>query len=402
MMALSEPTLREPVYEFDYVNDETLKHGVHEGYWKLKEAAPPIFWTPANGGHWVLNSGDAVNEVLLNPDAFTSRYVTIPATTYTPVVIPVTSDPPEHGPYRKLLRPFFEPAAIKKLESKIVEWTNLLIDRIIADKRCEFVDAMSSRLPVSIFMELMGLPLEKFEVFRELVVRYFNAIIDMDERARAADEINGYLEDLVAARRSDPQDDLITKLLDAKLKQPDGEERHLDQDELMSIAFTMFVAGLDTVANGLSFGMHYLASDEALRQRILDNPECIKNLPDELLRRFTVVNTRRYANYDVDVQGVTIRKGDAILIPTMMVGWEEKLNASPHDVSVDRGVPRHGGYGNGIHVCLGMHLARLELRIFYRIWFERIGHFTLADPDAVLEMRAGTVMALKRLELQWE
>ncbi len=401
MQVTDSQAVREPVYAFDYVSDDTFSKSVHDGYWTLKQSAPPLFWTPANGGHWVANSGDAVNEILLNPDGFTSRFVTIPATTYTPVVIPVTSDPPEHGRYRKLLRPFFEPAAIRPLEAKIVEWTNHLIDRIIAEKRCEFVDAISARLPVSIFMELMGLPMEKFEVFREVVVRYFNSIIDMEARAQAADEINGYLADLIEVRRADPRDDLISKILAATLDDENGP-RPLDEDELKSIAFTMFVAGLDTVANGLSFGMLHLAKDAPLRQRILDDPGCIKTLPDELLRRYTVVNTRRYANYDIDVLGVSIRKGDAVLIPTMMPGWEEARNTCPHDVSVDRGVPRHGGFGNGIHVCLGIHLARLELRIFYRIWFERIGHFRLADPDAKLEMRAGTVMALKRLELEWD
>lgn len=392
---------REPVHEFDYVNDASLRNNVHDGYWELKKEAPPVFWTPANGGHWVLNSGAAVDEVLLNTQAFTSRYVTIPATTYTPMIIPVTSDPPEHGRYRQLLRPFFEPAAIKPLEAAVVEWTNRLIDCVIADKNCEFVEAIGSRLPVTIFMELMGLPLENFEVFRELVVRYFDAIIDMEERGRRAEEISAHLADLLEARRIDPRDDLVTKLLHAKLKE-DGKERSLDQEELMSISFTMFVAGLDTVVNGMSFGMLHLARDEQLRQRLIDDPSSIRNLPDELLRRYTVVNTRRYANYDIEVQGVTIREGDAILVPTMMAGWEEQTNSCPHQVSVDRGVPRHGGFGNGIHICLGMHLARLELRTFYRIWFERIGHFRLADPAAPIRMRAGTVMAIKQMHLCWD
>src|SRR3546814_19604557 len=80
--------LREPMFDFDYVRDALLQNDVHEGYWKLKETAPPVFWTPANGGHWVLNCATAINQVLRHPETFTSRFVTIPATTYTPIVIP--------------------------------------------------------------------------------------------------------------------------------------------------------------------------------------------------------------------------------------------------------------------------------------------------------------------------
>lgn len=396
MNQLGAEIVREPVFEFDYINDDMLKGDVHGGYWKIKETAPPVFWTPANGGHWVLNSGAAVTQVLLDSKSFTSRYVTIPATTYTPVVIPTTLDSPEHGPYRRLLQPFFEPAAIKPLEARIVEWTHKLIDDIIDDKQCEFVEGMASRLPVSIFMELMGLPLKNFDMFRELVVLYFNAQADMAERGRRADEIMGHMETLIAERRAEPRDDLVSKLLTAQLN-----GCPLNQEELMSICFNMFVGGLDTVVNGMSFGMLHLANDEALRQRLIDDPSCSADVAEELLRRYPVINTRRYVLRDVDIQGVKMKAGDPVLVPTMGLGWDEAANACPHLVSLERESRKHSAFGFGRHVCLGAHLARLELAIFYRIWFERIGHFWLSNPNAKLEMRAGTVMAIKRLNISW-
>lgn len=397
MVESLDATRRDPVFEFDYVNDPLIGGDVHEGYWRLKETAPPLFWTPANGGHWVLNSTSAINHVLRHPETFTSRFVTIPATTYTPVVIPTTLDPPEHRPFRQLLRPFFESKAIEPLETWVVGWANRLIDRFIDDKRCEFVDAIASRLPVSIFMEFMGLPLESFDEFRELVVSYFSAVIDMAERARHADTINGHLVTIVEERRREPKDDLVSKLLQAEI---DG--RPLSYDELMSICFNMFVGGLDTVVNAMSFGMRHLARDEALRQRIIENPGCIDNVVEELLRLYSFVNTRRYVTQDTEVDGVRMKVGDPILVPLMMIGWDERMNQCPHQASVDRGVYRHGAFGTGIHTCLGIHLARLELKVMYRVWFERIGHFRLADADAPLDMRAGMVMAIKKLNLAWD
>lgn len=392
----ADPQAREPVFDFDYVKDPLLKKDVHEGYWKLKEAAPPIFWTPANGGHWVLNCRTAVNHVLRHPEAFTSRYVTIPATTYTPEIIPITLDPPEHPRYRRLLHPFFEPKAMERLSPRIAEWTHLLIDRIINAGHCEFVDDIASRLPVSVFMELMGLPLGQFDEFRNLVVLYFDAITDMAERARRAAEINAHLAIIIEERRASPKDDLISKLLGVEF-----EGRKLTKAELDSICFNLFVAGLDTVVNGLTFGARHLATDQALRQRVIDDSSCVASLAEELLRRYSIVNTRRYVIQDVVVGGVQMRAGDPILVPTMMVGWDQELNRCPHEVSLDRGAPRHGAFGVGIHTCLGIHLARLELQIFYRLWHERIGHFRLADPGGPLQMRAGTVMAIRRLDLAW-
>src|SRR3546814_10172344 len=98
----------------------------------------------------------------------------------------------------------------------------------------------------------------------------------------------------------------------------------------------------------MSFGMRHLAGDEALRQRIIDDPACVPNIVEELLRLYSFVNTRRYVIHDVDLEGVQMKAGDAILVPLMMVGWDEQLNSCPHQASVDRGVYRHGAFGSEI------------------------------------------------------
>lgn len=388
--------VREPVYDFDYLRDPDVLADVHAGYWKLKEQAPPVFWTPRNGGHWVVTSADAAIEVLRHPDRFSSQYLSIPPNPNQPKMIPESLDPPEHRPYRQLLRPYFESKAIEPLEPKIQEWADRLIDAVAAQGTCEFVDALGSRFPVSVFMEMFGFPLDQFDFFRATVVEYFDAQVDEARRMELTMQILGTLAQLIEARRAEPRDDLVSSLVHT-----DFEGRKLTQDELISIGFLMFLAGLDTVVNALTFGMRHIAHDDALRARMIADPEAIPAIVEELMRRYAFVSTPRYITQDTEIGEVRVSAGDSVLVPLHMVGWDEKLTSCPAEVRLDRPHCRHAAFGSGIHTCLGIHLARLEMVTFYRTWAQKIGHFRTVD-TAPLRFRGGSVQALEALHLAWD
>lgn len=394
MTELQTPA-RSPVYEFDYIADPGLLADVHDRYWELKETAPPVFWTNAHGGHWMCNTASSVSQVIRHPEIYSSRYLSIPPNPNQPTMIPEMLDPPEHRPYRQMLRPFFESKAIAPLEARVVEWTDQLLGEIVETGECEFVSSIASRLPVAVFMELFGFPMEKFDEFRHLVVGFFNARATPAERNALAQTILGHLAELIQQRMAEPRDDMISKIIVAEV---DG--RRLTFEELMSIGFLMFLAGLDTVTNAMSFGMRHLAHDEALRQRAIDDPDVIPDLVEELLRRYAFVATPRYIVADTELEGVKLFAGDCILAPLPLVGWDEGLNPDPKSVSVERQFYRHAAFGSGIHTCLGLHLARMELIVFYRAWFCRIGHFRQIERGDET-CRGGSVMALEHLHLAW-
>lgn len=394
-MTESQTPARSPVYEFDYIADPGLLADVHDRYWELKETAPPVFWTNAHGGHWMCNTATSVSQVVRHPEIFSSRYLSIPPNPDQPAMIPEMLDPPEHRPYRQMLRPFFESKAIAPLEARVVEWTDQLLGEIVEAGECEFVSAIASRLPVAVFMELFGFPMEKFDEFRHLVVGFFNARATPDERNALAQQILGHLAELIQQRMAEPRDDMISKII---VSEVDG--RRVTFEELMSIGFLMFLAGLDTVTNAMSFGMRHLAHDEPLRQRAIDDPAVIPDLVEELLRRYAFVATPRYIVQDTELEGVQLRAGDCILAPLPLVGWDEGLNPDPKTVSVERQFYRHAAFGSGIHTCLGLHLARMELIVFYRAWFDRIGHFRQIEKGDET-CRGGSVMALEHLHLAW-
>lgn len=393
---MTESPARSPVFEFDYIADAGLLADCHARYWELKETAPPVFWTNAHGGHWMCNTAASVTQVLRHPETFSSRFLSIPPNPEQPKMIPESLDPPEHRPYRQLLRPFFESKAIEPLEARVAEWTDQLLGEAQENGECEFVSTIASRLPVAVFMELFGFPMEKFDEFRNLVTSYFSVRGTPDERSALAQQILGHLGQLIQERMADPQDDMISKIIASEI---DG--RKLTFEELMSIGFLMFLAGLDTVTNAMSFGMRHLAHDEKLRQRAMDDPAVIPNMVEELLRRYAFVATPRYIVQDTELEGVQLKAGDCILAPLPLIGWDEKLNEDPATVSVERQFYRHAAFGSGIHTCLGLHLARMELIVFYRAWFSRIGHFRqVRKGDETC--RAGSVMALEHLHLAWD
>ena len=394
-MTESQSPARSPVFEFDYIADPGVLADCHDRYWELKETAPPVFWTNAHGGHWVCNTGATVQHVVRHPEIFSSRYLSIPPNPEQPKMIPEMLDPPEHRPYRQMLRPFFESKAIEPLDARISAWTGQLLDEIADKGECDFVASIASRLPVAVFMELFGFPMEKFDEFRHLVTDFFSSRASPPQRNALAQQILGHLAALIQQRMAEPRDDMISKIIVS-----DIEGRKLTFEELMSIGFLMFLAGLDTVTNAMSFGMRHLAHDEKLRQRAIDDPAVVPNMVEELLRRYAFVATPRYVVEDTELGGAQLRAGDCILAPLPLVGWDEALTEDPKTVSVERQFYRHAAFGSGIHTCLGLHLARMELVIFYRAWFGRIGHFRqIAKGDE--SCRGGSVMALEHLHLAW-
>ncbi len=386
---------RTPVFDFDYIAGADILADVHGAYLALKQTAPPLFWTPHNGGHWVVTGASAAMHVLRHPEHFSNRILSIPPNPMQQRMIPESLDPPEHRAYRQLLRPWFESKAIEPLEPRITAWAEKMIGDVAPKGGCEFVDALGSRFPISVFMELFGFPLEKFEAFRTIVNGFFKSTASDEQRAAWGMQIVGILMQLFEERRAEPRDDLISKLLVA-----DFEGRKLELDELISIGFLMFLAGLDTVVNALTFGMRHLAHDVALRQRMIDDPDCIPAAVEELMRRYSFVAVPRHIVADVELEGVQLRAGESILVPLNVVGWDPGMTADPETVSLDRPHCRHAAFGSGIHTCLGIHLARLEMQIFYRTWLARVGHFH--EVPSAPAYRGGSVQALESLTLAWE
>lgn len=378
------------VVDFDACNDVGLKVNVFERLDALRRAAPPIAWSPYNGGHWMTFREEDMQTILTNHNEFTTAHLSEASRMRGgAAMIPLGLEPPEHGPWRNVLVKYLGPNKIKRLEGMVHARAKDLIERAAQKPICEFVSEIAEPMPITIFMELMGLPITQFTEFRNLALQILDPEglydpAEQEKRAGANARVLEMLAEVVAARRREPRDDLVSALIGETVQgQPIGPA------ELMSICYILFLGGLDTVTNAMSFGIRYLALDPELQEELRRHPERIKSTAEWLLRRSAFVNVQRSVRRDTTLQGVAMKQGDMI--------WNIAWSGSNKPGEDDRG-PRHLAFGYGHHLCLGMHLARLELRVMYETWFELVGRFALAADEKPV-MAGGPIMHVKRLVL---
>lgn len=386
------------VFEFDLYRDARLLKDVFAGYREIIEGAPAPFWTPMNGGHWVITRYDQCEAVCRDYEHFSATEMEIPRAKNPENfrLVPLHMDPPHATPFRQLLVPFFSPKAIKPLEKKIRAWAVRLIDEVDAQGRCEFIDAISSRFPVSVFMEMMGLPLERFDEFRKLTGEFFADTCSEERRDQVSQIVYGHLAELLEARMKNPADDMVSNLIGAEV---DG--RPIERDELLSMMFLLFLAGLDTVVNVMTFSQRQLAQMPEMQERLRTEPDLIPGFVEEALRLFGVVNLPRLVVKDIDIFGCRFRAGDMVLSLISQMGREAEQNPDPLQIDPMRKVRRLLTFSTGPHHCIGNHLARAEMRILFEEWLKRVPRFGLA-PGFEPEYRAGQILALSKLPLVWD
>jgi cytochrome P450 len=379
---------------YDRFEDSRIVDDVQLDTHKLHDEAPDIFYSPCNGGHWVVTRFDDMSKLLKDTDHFSNRELDIPPSHSPNVMIPLNLDPPEHLGYRMVLMRHLGAKQIAAMEPKLRAWANAMIDKVIDRGGCEFAEDVGAGFPVSVFMEMMGLPLDKLEPFRAIVLEYFSETT-LERRIEMQDYIIATMRDYFARRRVDPQDDLMTKLVNETVK-----GRALTDEELESFGFLLFIAGLDTVANTMTFTFRYLAERPDLQERLRSDPGAFVPFVEEALRRFSIVSQTRIVKKDFDYEGVAFREGDMIACPLYLGGMDPARNPSPETFDIDRQDRGHVAFSTGAHTCVGNFLARAEMRIMLEEWMRRIPRFRL-KPGTRPKWRTGGVAALHGVQIEW-
>jgi cytochrome P450 len=267
------------VYDFDMFHDAELLANPHERVRQLLRDAPPVFWTPRNRGHWVALGHAPVFEVSRDSERFSSEYMPReqmqqmmammpPGAPYIPQAKPITLDPPDHTKYRAPLASAFGPKAIKARTDEIRALANLLIDEIAAQGHCDFIASVAEPLPVQVFLKMMGLPLARQAEFRDMVHQFLApGITDPMQSAARMRMIADAIDEVILARKDDRRDDLISLLWAAEI---DGKPMTLEVME--DFAVLLFIAGLDTVINGIGFGVRHMAANPEFQNRLRADP----------------------------------------------------------------------------------------------------------------------------------
>ena len=404
-VALATPPAaeRQPVFDFDfYAEDHYDGDGqFHRSLARMNEAAPPVFWSPAQGGHWVIQGRELVHLAARETDLFSSRAMNIPASDrdfMTAPAIPIMLDPPAHPRYRKPLAELFGPGRMLRMEGAIRDFAIRLIEAVKADGRCDLVEAVCEPLPVLTFLDLLGFDTSRVREFRDLAVRG-SVDPDPDVRMRCSTRIAEITSDFIDARLAQPRGeprDMTDELLRLEI---DG--RPITPDEAKAYMRLLFFAGLDTVVNVMGFGTMHLARDPAAQARMRDRPGDIRNAVEELLRLSGPVQPGRYVTRDALWHGVQLRQGDRALLCLPSANHDAGIFADPLHFDPDRPTIAHMTFNAGPHRCVGQHLARVELRVMFEEWLKRVPPFRL-DPDRPPRGHGGMVMGLESLPLVWD
>lgn len=403
MSATTHPSVPEHVapdrvFDFNIFEDPQLRTDLHAAYARLHTEAPPLFYTPANGGHWVVTSQEIISEVVKDFEHFSARESQIPRVENAPLLIPLNLDPPEHTQYRMILAPFFGPKSVANLDVELKSFSAEVVSRVADMGRCDFVHDVAAPFPVTVFMRMMGLPLSRFDEFRELADRFFQAT-GPEAVGAISQQIIGVLAELLQTRMQNrvegEKNDIIDHLVDAKIN---GEP--VPFDKMISACFLLFLGGLDTVTNALSFGIRHLASQPELQRRMRDDLSLIAPFVEESLRMFGVVNTPRIVVKACERFGVSFKEGDMLLNCLPAAGWDPKRNENASQFDIDRPSRNLITFSTGPHLCIGHFLARAEMRALLTEWMKQVGEFRLEDGYKPA-YRAGMVMSLESLPLRW-
>jgi len=383
------------VRDFDHVSGAHIEVDAFEVYRKAPRER--VFYSPLNGGYWVLTRTADIRAALQQPELFSSAAATgIPAQPARTVkMYPLELDPPEHRPYRQVLAPFFAPKVVAAKAASIRQVCVDLLEPLAPRGECEFVADFAQPFPTTIFTAMLGLPNSESKQFVEWNTVLLHDFDSPDRRAAAGVEINQYLRQLIEQRAAEPEDDLLSALLDTTY---DGAP--VSHEIVQNFTFMLFVAGLDTVTAALSFVFRFLADNRGHRQQIITDSALVPSAVEELLRVFSFINMARTVMSDITFAGVEMKAGDRVLTSTTLAGMDSEEFADPTSVDFTRVANRHLAFGAGPHRCAGSHLAREELRTAVTEWHLRVPDYVVVGPEGI-RMHGGGAIGMNRLNLRW-
>ncbi|MGW5688096.1 cytochrome P450 family protein [Nonomuraea sp. NPDC003754] len=294
----------------------------------------------------------------------------------------LSSDPPDHTRLRRIVSKAFTPRRVEELRPRVQQITDELIDAF-AGGRAELLDAFAFPLPIIVICELLGVPPEDRDLFREWSALLVNPTFEPDEverRRAAARATTGYFRDLTEQRRAAPRDDLISALVSLD---------ELTEKELLSTLSLLLIAGHETTVNLIGNGVLALLRNPGQLELLRARPELLPNAVEEFLRYDGPVerSTPRFAAEDLEIAGTRIPRGAMVHISLGAVGRDPAVVAAPDTLDITRADTRHLAFGHGIHFCLGAPLARMEGQIAIGTLLDRLPGLALGCAEEELSWR---------------
>jgi cytochrome P450 len=347
--------------------------------WRRLRDEAPVYYN-AEHDFYALSRYDDVLNGLLDTERFRSGHgivlEMITPEPYENIPMMIMKDPPEHTRLRKLVSRAFIPRRIADLERRIARLCNDLLDAVDGQDEFDYIASFAGMLPPTVILALVGYPEGYAAEFRELAnttlhveegetlqggVETMRSIVS--ETGEIGTEAFAIIPELMEQRRKDPQDDLLTGLVQAEIEE-DGETRTLTLEEILGFVQLIALAGTETVARLLGFAAVTLAKHPDQRRELVDDPSLLTNAVEELLRYEAPSPIQsRWVARDVELHGVTIPRGARLSLLNGSADRDERHFPDPDRFDIHRDIDRQLAFGYGAHFCIGAALARLEGRV---------------------------------------
>jgi cytochrome P450 len=408
-----------PIDQLDVISAKLYgEHGYPHDAWRRLRAESPVakLAPPGYRPFWAITKHADIIEVSKQPALFQSagRFILFPDAVAPPgqtleeappLRMLVNMDPPEHRDYRRLVSHWFTPRAVGKLEARLEEITREIFDELAGDggwREFDFVSEVAALQPLRMITEMLGIPREREQWVLKITNQNFG-LEDPDfalegdtreERLGFLTEAAGYITSLMEERRKHPTGDVTSVLAHATLG---GEP--VPPFELFSLYFLIMVAGHDTTRNGISGGLLAFLQHPEQFAKLQKDPSLVHLAADEIVRFATPVNHfSRTATRDYELRGQKIEAGDSVALFYASANRDEEVFPDGDAFRIDRDPNPHLGFGVGEHFCLGAHLARMDLRVFWRQFAQRCVAVEPAGPHEFLH--ASFVGGPKRLPIR--
>jgi cytochrome P450 len=404
MTETAEPVVRAPEVDFDHHSSR------YADQWpemtRDMRAQCPVTHTSNWGGFYVVTAYDALRGVILDDATFSSAKtvaglgadcpigITIPPAPYSHV--PIDLDPPDNRPYRKLLDPVFSPKQSRAWEPFVREAMVACLDNIIESGTGDIVLDIANPIPALLTCKIMGLPMEDWRYYAEPMHEAVYTPPGTPEAEIVGQKtmvMFGKIAEAVAARRAHPQDDLITRLVQAEVN-----GAPMADEVIMAMLVLVLVGGVDTTTSVIANGLRWLAQHPDERERLRHDPELLPHAREEMLRYFTPTQgLARTVTRDAVVAGVPLSLGDRVFMSFAAANRDPVTFDRPDEMILDRMPNPHTTFGLGVHRCLGSNIARVELDVVFSEVLRRIPDYVVDEGGSKRYTTVGIVNGWERM-----
>ncbi|MEL7155664.1 MAG: cytochrome P450, partial [Actinomycetota bacterium] len=336
------------------------------------------FFNPSNTRKWAEPIRDICRRRLDDLETYTSRRIIIseiPTDRRGIMLPPINLDPPHHTEPRRVMLPFFNPSNTRKWAEPIRDICRRRLDDLEGRETCDLAADYAKHVPGDLTAMMFGVPQTETDQFRDWIHDLLEVgPTDEEVERRTTNAMIDYMLGLIADRRVNGGDDLVTYLFDAEI---DGEP--MDDTAMAKMLFLLLLAGIDTTWSAMGSSFLHLATHDEDRRRLAADPSLIPTATEEFLRAYAPVYVGRIATEDSAISGCPVKEGEWVMLNFPAANRDPAAFDDADQVIIDRQKNRHAAFGLGVHRCLGSNLARLEINVALEMLLARFPEFSLIE-----------------------